>query len=64
MINQDEIDELKRWLEKSSFLKGSDVYDKVRLLVEKVLKDNILTNDEKMNYLIYLKVLCLNQKWN
>ncbi len=47
VINQDEIDELKRWLEKSSFLKGNDVYDKVRLLVEKVLKDNILTNDEK-----------------
>lgn len=47
VINQDEIDELKRWLEKSSFLKGNDVYDKVRLLVERVLEDNILTNDER-----------------
>lgn len=43
VINQDEIEELKRWLEKSSFLKGNDVYDKVRLLVAKVLEDNILT---------------------
>lgn len=47
VINQDEIEELKRWLEKSSFLKGNDVYDKVRLLVAKVLEDNILTNDER-----------------
>lgn len=46
-INQDEIEELKIWLEKSFFLKGNEVYDKVRLLIVRVLEDNIMTNDER-----------------
>ena len=62
VINQDEIDELKRWLEKSSILKGNDVYDKVRLLVEKVLEDNILTNNERNELFNLFESIMFNSK--
>lgn len=62
VINQDEIDELKSWLVKSSFLKGNDVYDKVRLLVERVLEDNILTNDERNELFNLFKSIMFKSK--
>lgn len=47
LINEREAHALKRWLKRHHYLSGIEIFDKIYVLVERVLADNVITIDEQ-----------------